>query len=152
MYFNNEQLLLLKSIEGKLLTRVYYHFWVNKSKPDDVFSFVEYIELLMDDGSTLVLQKAEDNDMIVPLAAINIPELNEQLMGDFNGQLQYQSRNASKTKAWQHLVNTTIDDVLVEEDNGLFSAEVIIIGNKNNQTIIRLENDGLEAEEYEITL
>lgn len=148
MYYNEEQLILLKSIEGKLLTRVYYHFWVNKSKPDDVFSFVEYIELFLHDGSTLVLQKAEDNDMIVPLATINIPELNEQLMADFNGQLQYQSRNAGKTKAWQHLVNTTIDDVLLEEDNGLFSAEVIILGNEQHQTIIRLENDGLEAEEY----
>ncbi|MES2726712.1 MAG: hypothetical protein V4643_06390 [Bacteroidota bacterium] len=135
-------------MEGKLLTQVYYHFWVNKSKPDDVFSFVEYIELLMKDGSTLVLQKAEDNDMILPLAAIDIPTLNAQLMGDFNGQLQYQSRNAGKTKAWEHLVNTTINDVLVEEENGRFSAEIITIGNKNNQTVIRLENDGLEAEEY----
>ncbi len=150
MYYNQAQLLLLKQNENKLLTEVYYHFWVNKSKPDEVFSFLEYIELFFSDNSHLVLQKSEDNDMIVPLASINIVVENEQLMKDFNGQLLYQSRNASKTKAWEHLVKTQIHDVLIEEDDGLFSGEAIVFGNKTHQTIVRLENDGLEANLYEI--
>jgi hypothetical protein len=86
--------------------------------------------------------------MILPIATLDIELLNHNLQVDFSGSLQYQTRNASKTNAWQNLINDKIDDVLVEEEDGLFIAEAIIIGTHKHQTIIRLENDGLEAEEY----
>jgi hypothetical protein len=37
-----------------------------------------------------------------------------------------------------------------EDDNGMFIAEAIIIGTRHHQTIINIENDGLNAEEYKI--
>ena len=149
MYYNPEHLKLLKSAEGKILSNVLYHFWVNKANPQDIFSFVEYIELQFTDDSKLILQKAEEiSEMILPLATLDIELLNHNLHVEFKGSLQYQTRNASKTIAWQNLINDKIDDVLVEEEDGLFIAEAIIIGTHKHQTIIRLENDGLEAEEY----
>lgn len=149
MYYNTEHLHLLKSAEGKILSKVQYHFWVNKANPQDIFSFVEYIELIFTDQSKLILQKAEEiSEMILPLAKLDIEFLNHQLQLEFKGSLQYQSRDASNTVAWKNLINHTIDDVLIEEDEGLFIAEAIIIGTHTHQTIIRLENDGLEAEEY----
>jgi hypothetical protein len=149
MYYNPEHLKLLKSAEGKILGNVLYHFWVNKANPQDIFSFVEYIELQFTDNSKLILQKAEEiSEMILPIATLDIELLNHNLQVEFSGSLQYQTRNASKTNAWQNLINDKIDDVLVEEADGLFIAEAIIIGTHKHQTIIRLENDGLEAEEY----
>jgi hypothetical protein len=149
MYYNTEHLQLLKSAEGKTLDKVEYHFWVNKANPQDIFSFVEYIELFFKDNSKLVLQKAEEiSEMILPVEKLDIALLNHQLQIEFKGSLQYQTRDASKTDAWKNLINHVIDDVLIEEDDGLFIAEAIIIGSHKHQTIIRLENDGLEAEEY----
>ena len=149
MYYNTEHLQLLKSAEGKTLDKVEYHFWVNKANPQDIFSFVEYIELFFKDNSKLVLQKAEEiSEMILPVEKLDIALLNHQLQIEFKGSLQYQTRDASKTDAWKNLINHVIDDVLIEEDDGLFIAEAIIIGSHTHQTIIRLENDGLEAEEY----
>lgn len=149
MYYNAEHLKLLKSAEGKVLNKVLYHFWVNKANPQDIFSFVEYMELYFNDDSKLILQKAEEiSEMILPLATLDIELLNHNLQVEFSGSLQYQTRDASNSKAWQNLINDTIDDVLVEEEEGLFIAEAIIIGTHKHQTIIRLENDGLEAEEY----
>ena len=149
MYYNTEHLQLLKSAEGKTLEKVVYHFWVNKANPQDIFSFVEYIELFFTNNTKLILQKAEEiSEMILPLSTLDIALLNHQLQVEFNGSLQYQTRDASNTDAWKHLINHLIDDVLIEEDEGLFIAEAIIIGSHTHQTIIRLENDGLEAEEY----
>jgi len=149
MYYNTEHLQLLKSAEGKTLEKVLYHYWVNKANPKEIFSFVEYIEFLFSDNTKLIIQKAEEiSEMILPLAKLDIAFLNHQLQVEFKGSLQYQTRDASNTDAWKHLINHKIDDVLIEEDEGLFIAEAIIIGSYTNQTIVRLENDGLEAEEY----
>jgi hypothetical protein len=149
MYYNAEHLKLLKSAEGKVLNKVLYHFWVNKANLQDIFSFMEYMELYFNDDSKLILQKAEEiSEMILPLASLDIELLNHNLQVEFAGSLQYQTRDASNSKAWHNLINDTIDDVLVEEEEGLFIAESIIIGTHKHQTIIRLENDGLEAEEY----
>ena len=149
MYYNSAHLHLLKSAEGKILEKVVYHFWVNKANPQDIFSFVEYIELQFSDFTKFILQKAEDiNEMILPIETLNIELLNHNLQLEFKGSLQYQTRDASNTAAWKNIVNQVIDDVMVEEDEGLFIAEAIIIGSRKHQTIIRLENDGLEAEEY----
>lgn len=149
MYYNAEHLKLLKSAEGKVLSKVLYHFWVNKANPQDIFSFVEYMELQFTDNSKLILQKAEEiSEMILPLAELDIELLNHNLQVEFTGSLQYQTRDASNTKAWKNLINHVIDDVLVEEEDGLFIAEALIVGTHTHQTIIRLENDGLEAEEY----
>jgi len=149
MYYNAEHLKLLKSAEGKTLIKVYYHFWVNKANPLDIFSFVEYMELQFSDESKLILQKAEEiSEMILPIPNLDINLLNHQLQVEFNGSLQYQTRDASNTNAWKSMINQVIDDVLVEEEDGLFIAEALIIGTHKHQTIIRLENEGLEAEEY----
>ena len=149
MYYNAEHLKLLKSAEGKVLNKVLYHFWVNKANPQDIFSFVEYMELQFTDNSKLILQKAEEiSEMILPLAELDIDLLNHNLQVEFTGSLQYQTRDASNTKAWKNLINHAIDDVLVEEEDGLFIAEALIVGTNTHQTIIRLENDGLEADEY----
>jgi hypothetical protein len=149
MYLNNEHLKLLKSAEGKILEKVYYHFWVNKANPEDLFSFLEFIEFQFTDEAKLILQKADDvNDMIIPVPSLDIALLNYNLQIEFNGSLQYQTRDASNGNAWKNLIGFEIDDVLVEEDDGFFIAEAIIIGTHKHQTIIRLENDGLEAEEY----
>ncbi|MEI7977478.1 MAG: hypothetical protein WCI53_01430 [Bacteroidota bacterium] len=149
MYLNNEHLKLLKSAEGKILEKVYYHFWVNKANPEDIFSFLEFIEFQFTDEAKLILQKADDvNDMIIPVPSLDIALLNYNLQIEFNGSLQYQTRDASNGNAWKNLIGFEIDDVLVEEDDGFFIAEAIIIGTHKHQTIIRLENDGLEAEEY----
>ncbi len=149
MYYNAEHLKLLKSAEGKILNKVLYHFWVNKANPQDIFSFVEFMELQFIDNSKLILQKAEEiSEMILPLAELDIDLLNHNLQVEFTGSLQYQTRDASNTKAWKNLINHTIDDVLVEEEDGLFIAEALIVGTHTHQTIIRLENDGLEADEY----
>lgn len=149
MYYNAEHLKLLKSAEGKILMKVFYHFWVNKANPQDIFSFVEYIEFQFADDSKLILQKAEEmSEMILPIPTLDINLLNHQLQVEFNGSLQYQTRDASNSKAWKNMINQVIDDVLVEEEDGLFIAEALIIGTHKHQTIIRLENDGLEAEEY----
>jgi len=149
MYLNKEHLKLLKSAEGKILEKVYYHFWVNKANPEDIFSFLEFIEFQFTDEAKLILQKADDvNDMIIPVPSLDIALLNYNLQIEFNGSLQYQTRDASNGNAWKNLIGFEIDDVLVEEDDGFFIAEAIIIGTHKHQTIIRLENDGLEAEEY----
>jgi hypothetical protein len=149
MYLNNEHLKLLKSAEGKILEKVYYHFWVNKANPEDIFSFLEFIEFQFTDEAKLILQKADDvNDMIIPVPSLDIALLNYNLQIEFNGSLKYQTRDASNGNAWKNLIGFEIDDVLVEEDDGFFIAEAIIIGTHKHQTIIRLENDGLEAEEY----
>lgn len=149
MYYNAEHLKLLKSAEGKTLSKVLYHFWVNKANPQDIFSFVEYMEFQFTDNTKLILQKAEEvSEMILPLAELDIELLNHNLQVEFTGSLQYQTRDASNTKAWKDIVNHIIDDVLVEEEDGLFIAEALIIGTHTHQTIIRLENDGLSADPY----
>lgn len=149
MYYNAEHLKLLKSAEGKTLSKVLYHFWVNKANPQDIFSFVEYMEFQFTDNTKLILQKAEEvSEMILPLAELDIELLNHNLQVEFTGSLQYQTRDASNTKAWKDIVNHIIDDVLVEEEDGLFIAEALIIGTHTHQTIIRLEDDGLSADPY----
>lgn len=149
MYYNAEHLKLLKSAEGKVLNKVLYHFWVNKANPQDIFSFVEFMEFQFTDNSKLILQKAEEvSEMILPLATLDIELLNHNLQLEFTGSLQYQTRDASSTKPWKDLVNHVIDDVLVEEEDGLFIAEALIIGTHTHQTIIRLEDDGLVADTY----
>jgi hypothetical protein len=149
MYYNAEHLKLLKSAEGKVLNKVLYYFWVNKANPQDIFSFVEFMEFQFTDNSKLILQKAEEvSEMILPLATLDIELLNHNLQIEFTGSLQYQTRDASSTKPWKDLVNHVIDDVLVEEEDGLFIAEALIIGTHTHQTIIRLEDDGLVADTY----
>jgi hypothetical protein len=126
-----------------------YYFWVNKANPQDIFSFVEFMEFQFTDNSKLILQKAEEvSEMILPLATLDIELLNHNLQIEFTGSLQYQTRDASSTKPWKDLVNHVIDDVLVEEEDGLFIAEALIIGTHTHQTIIRLEDDGLVADTY----
>ncbi len=149
MYLSTEQLASFKQMEGKSIKEVLYHFWVNKAIPAEEMRFLEYIEIRFQEGLHLIITKEEEAGDLQVTTGIDVRKTNESLKKEFNGLIQYDSRIATNSLVWKPLLGDKIVSVQMEEEDGLFLGETVLLAGENgHEVLLHTLHEGLNATIY----
>lgn len=149
MYLSTEQLASFKQMEGKSIKEVLYHFWVNKAIPAEEMRFLEYIEIRFQEGLLLIITKEEEAGDLQVTTGIDVRKTNESLKKEFNGLIQYDSRIATNSLVWKPLLGDKIVSVQMEEEDGLFLGETVLLAGENgHEVLLHTLHEGLNATIY----
>lgn len=149
MYLSTEQLASFKQMEGKSIKEVLYHFWVNKAIPAEELRFLEYIEIRFQEGLLLIITKEEDSGDLQVTTGIDLRKTNEKLKEEFNGLIQYDSRIGTNSLVWKPLLGDKIVSVQMEEEDGLFLGETVLLAGENgHEVLLHTLHEGLNATIY----
>ena len=149
MYLSTEQMVSFKQMEGKSIKEVLYHFWVNKAIPAEEMRFLEYIEIRFNEGLHIVITKEEEAGDLQVVTGIDLRKTNETLKEEFNGLIKYDSFIATNTLVWKPLLGDKIVSVQMEEEEGLFLGEtVLLVGENGHEVLLHTLQEGLDAKVY----
>ena len=149
MYLSTEQTASFKQMEGKIIKEVLYHFWENKAIPAEEMRFLEYIEIRFNEGLHVVITKEEEAGDLQVVTGIDLRKTNETLKEEFNGLIKYDSFIATNTLVWKPLLGDKIVSVQMEEEDGLFLGEtVLLVGENGHEVLLHTLQEGLDAKVY----
>ena len=149
MYLSTDQLTRFKQIENNIIKDVLYHFWVNKAVANDEFRFLEYIEIRFQKDIHLFITKEEETGDLQVIQGIDIMKTNDALKVEFNGLIKYDSFKATNSTVWKPLLDDKIISVQMEEEDGLFLGEtVLLIGENGHEVLLHTLHEGLNATIY----
>ena len=150
-YFDFEDLLALKSLENKILTHVIYHNWQNKINPDDVFEFLDKLELGFSDGTKIVLTASEDIPPGIFVEKDFDAEKNKLLLlHQFNGKIDFQSEELTENPLWEPVVGKRLLKVgVVDEGDNCYLNDAILFDFGDEKMEVHPGIEGLIAEPFE---
>lgn len=149
-YFNNSQLKLITSAEGKTLQKVLIYFWVNKLNPAESVELIDNVELHFTDKTTLVITCNDESSGINIIDDFNFEQEKAALKLEFGDKIRMIPIDASTTKMWADVIGETIEsiDLSKEGDNYLDDALIINFGIEK-RTIGISPSDGLMIDYWE---
>ncbi|HLG03161.1 MAG TPA: hypothetical protein VI731_06175 [Bacteroidia bacterium] len=150
-YFSFEDLLLLKGLEGKKLGSVVYHNWQNRFGDDELFEFLDKLELHFSDGSRLVLSATEDEDpRIVILKDFDAEKDRLMLLHEFGGKIDLQTEDRTSNPLWQPVSGKTVQLVsLVDDGEQSFRNDAVLFDFGDDKLEIHPGQEGLIVEPWE---
>jgi hypothetical protein len=150
-YFSHEDLVLLKGLEHKKLARVVYHNWLNKTKPEEPFEFLDKLELKFDDGQIVVLSANEEDEPGIFIVKDFDAEKNKLLLlHQFGGLIDMNSEDLTDNPLWSLVTGKTIRTVeLVDDGEESYRNDAVLIDFDGEKMEIHPGMEGLIVEPYD---
>lgn len=151
-YFSYEDLMELKALEQKKLAQVIYHNWQNKSQPDDVFEFLDRLELIFSDETKIILAANEEENQpgIFVVRDFDAEKTRLLLLHQFGGRIDYYSREMTHNALWTPVMEKTLELVgLVDDGENCFRDDAILLDFGDEKLEIHPAIEGLMIEPYE---
>ena len=97
----------------------------------------------------LIITKEEDSGDLQVTTGIDLRKTNEKLKEEFNGLIQYDSRIGTNSLVWKPLLGDKIKSVQMEEEDGLFLGETVLLAGENgHEVLLHTLHEGLNATIY----
>ena len=149
MFFNLEEIKILKSAEDKFLKNIIYHQWLNTAKADFIIRFIEYIEFVFDEGHSLILGSTSDGEGL-RVETENITKINDDLLAQFHGKIIIEPVDMGGNYVWLSSIGKIIKEVgLMSDDGSHFSNEAILINIDGLEFEILPAGEGIEVKTFE---
>jgi len=150
-YFSFEDLRDLKAIEKRKLSRVYYHYWQNKTNPGEPFEFLDKLELKFSDGSCIVLSATEDDTPgIVVMRDYDAEKNRLMLLHQFGGRIDLRTEELTDNPLWSLLVGKLLETVgVVDDGDNCYRNDAVLLDFGDEKMEIHPALEGLIAEPYE---
>ncbi len=149
-HFSDHQLQMLTSAEGKTLKKVMIYFWVNRLNPNAQIDLIDNVELVFTDDSTLVITCNDESTGIDILSNYNFEDEKNHLKQEFGGKIQMIPIDASTTKMWVDVINSTIEAFELSREDEQFLNDALIINFGTEKRSIGISpNDGLIIDYWE---
>ena len=126
-HFNDHQLKLLTSAEGKTLKKVLIYFWVNRLNPNAQIDLIDNVELVFTDDTSLVVTCNDDSTGINVLNDFNFEEEKAGLKQEFGDKIKIIPIDASTTKMWTDVIGETIEAFELSKEDEQFLNDALII-------------------------
>ncbi len=149
--FSNNELQLFKSIEGKIVDKVFIYFWVNNFNVNDKLELIVNFEMLFTDQSHIHINLNEECTEISITKTFELEAQNKELELEFQSKIKIVPINASQTKMWQDVIGKKVEQVLLSSnETGYLNDACIIHFSENEHRTIGLSPlDGLILDYYE---
>ncbi len=150
-YFSFEDLDALKSLEKRKLSRVLYHYWVNKTKPGEIFEFLDKLELGFSDGTKVVLSANEEEPAGIFIVRDYDGEKDRlMLLHEFGGRIDMRSEDLADNALWAPVVGRTLEAVgVVDDGDNCFRNDAVLLDFGEEKMEIHPGMEGLIAEPFE---
>lgn len=150
-YFDFEDLTALKALEKKTLSRVIYHNWQNKINPEEIFEFLDKLELIFSDGSNIILSASEDTPPgIFVVRDFDAEKTKLLLLHEFGGKIDFVSEELTDNPLWELLIGKKLLKVgVVDEGDNCYLNDAILFDFGEEKMEIHPGVEGLIAEPFE---
>ncbi len=150
MHFNDHQLKLLTSCEGKTLKKVVIYFWVNRLNPEAQIDLIDNVELVFNDDTTLVITCNDDSTGINVINDFNFKDEKAALKEEFGDKIKIIPIDASTTKMWTDVIGETIEAFELSKEDEQFLNDALIISFGTEKRSIGISRaDGLIIDYWE---
>jgi hypothetical protein len=150
-YFSYEELTKLKALEGKTLQQVTYYNWQNKVRPEEIFGFLDKLEMKFSDGTSVVLSgNEEDEPGIILIPDFDLETTRLMLLHEFGGRIDIASADMTQTTLWAGAAGQVLQLVgLVDDGENSYRNDAIMLDFGEEKLEISPAMEGLFIEPYE---
>lgn len=149
-HFSGKELQELKGAEGKTLQNVTYHNWINKSNPNEVFEFLEKLELHFGNSKIVITVPDSEEDGLQLANDFDAEKQRLLLLHEFNGKIDLRSDNMNSNVLWENAVNRKLNAVrFINEGDNLYSNSSVLLDFGDEKLEIRPGMDGVIVEPYD---
>ncbi len=133
-YLNTEEIQLLKQFNCKNnIASVFYYFWINNSKPNENYSFIDVIEFIFDNQYSLFFKINEDDSDISITVDFEFERYNANLQNEFGGQIRIQKVEATPLEIWNSTLKLPFNEITAIGQKGQLLSSTFLISFKNQK-------------------
>lgn len=104
---NAEEIKLLKFFNSKKkIYSIFYYYWINSSNPDENHTFIDVIEFVFNDNSSLFFKLNEDDSGISITQKFEFEKYKISLMTEFIQQIRLKKSEATGLDIWKSALKT----------------------------------------------
>lgn len=149
-YFSYDELKQFKAIEGQRLSRVIYHYWQNKTKPEEAFEFLDKLELAFAEGGKLILSTSDETEGAMVLAMdFDAEKQHLLLLHEFGGKLGMRSADLTDNALWEAAAGKILTSCQLVNEGGSYRNDTVLLNFGKEQLEVRPNVEGLLVEPYE---
>lgn len=153
-YLNPEEIQLTKDINTKKnILSVFYYYWINASNPNEDYSFIDVIELVFDDHSSLFFKLNDDDSGINITQNFEYEEYKTSIQSEFLLQIKLQKVEVTTLPIWRSVLQNSFEEITAIVEKGKFLSTTFWIAFKNQKIELNFHPiEGLVVTEYEEVL
>jgi hypothetical protein len=150
-YLNSEEIQLLEDFNSKnKILSVFYYYWINTSNPDKHYRFIDVIELIFDDSSSVFFKINDDDSGIAITTEFEFEKCKTNLQTEFLQQIRLQKVEATVLDVWKTALISPFKKIEVVSEGSRYLSTAFLIAFEN----IKIEFlfhpvEGLLVTEYE---
>lgn len=148
---NSKEIQLIKDFSSKgKITNVCYYFWINVSNPDQQYSFIDVIEYIAEDATSLFFKLNEEDSGIEIKDDFDFEQYKINVQTEFQNQIRLIKVEASPLEIWKEVLHTSFEQIIKIKDKENFLNTLFLIEFKEQKIEIQFHPvEGLVVEEYE---
>lgn len=150
--FTLEELQVLQSFEGQALAAVNYYLWLNLAEGEDLpYRFLYFLELIFENGDSLLLSSGEDSEAIRVSDAETLVNTARQLQ-ELHGKVTIQRVSAGALPLWEPALGKTLAAIrLSKNEEGFYYNDSLLLDFDTLAILVRLSGkEGLEVGIYDL--
>jgi hypothetical protein len=146
-----EEIQLLKDFNTKnKILSVFYYYWINASNPDEHYSFIDVIEFVFDDNSSLIFKLNDEDTGIAITSEFEFEKYKASLQTEFLQQIRLQKVEATTLAIWKSALPNSFQEITAIREKGHFLSVTFWIAFKNQKIELNFHPiEGLVVTEYE---
>jgi hypothetical protein len=150
-YLDSKEILLLEDFNSKnKILSVFYYYWINTSNPDEHYSFIDAIELVFANNSSLFFKLNEDDSGIAITAEFEFEKYKTNLQTEFLQQIRLQKVEATLEDIWKTALISPFEEIVVVSERGRYLSTAFLIAFENMKIEFHFHPiEGLVVTEYE---
>ena len=153
-YLNPEEIQFIKVINTKKnILSVFNYFWINTSNPNEDYSFVDVIELVFEDHSSLFFKINDDDTGINITQNFEYEKYKTSIQSEFLLQIKLQKVEVTTLPIWKSVLTNSFEEITAIVEKGKFLSTTFWIAFKNQKIELNFHPiEGLVVTEYEEVL
>jgi hypothetical protein len=132
---------------------IFYYYWINTSNPDEHYSFIDVVEFVFNDNSSLFFKINEDDSGIAITNEFQFEKYKTSLQNEFLQQIRLQKVEATSLEIWKSAMTTNFLNITnISEGTGFLNVAFLIAFENEKIELFFHPVEGLVVAEFEETL
>ena len=148
---NLDEIQLLKHFNSKeKIVSVFYYYWINTSNPNEHYSFIDVIELVFSDNTSLYFKLDDDDSGITITNLFEFDNYKTTVETEFQLKIMLKKTDVSGLEIWKSALLNPFLEITAISEKGRFLSSTFWIDFKNKKIELSFHPiEGLVVSEYE---
>lgn len=153
-YLSASEIQILKDFnQYNSIQSVTYYYWVNTMNSEDLFTFKDTIEFVIDPKQSIFFKINEEDTGINILDVFDFEKQKAEIESEFQGKIKFHKRDASSLEIWQETLRSPFLEIKAESENTRLLNHTFMIAFEEMKLELNLHPvDGLVLSPYDDSL